>query len=461
MVSKISIGGVQFGQDYGIANTRGQVPQSEVFAILNYAQSAGIEYLDTAFAYGESESVIGEYLGEYPNRFKIVSKLPPLEQYGPGKVEEFFMQSLQRLRIKQLQGYLLHRFKDILISGDLWNDLICMKKSRRVEKIGFSLYSPDELSFLLDKKIDFDMVQVPYSVFDRRFEKYFDLLNKKGIEIHARSVFLQGLAFLEADGLPAPLKMARPQLENLRQIAGDQKISVGALCLNFVLANRHIDKIIIGVDSLAQLQNNVAGIDSMASVQEVYGQLNSVKIEREEILLPYQWGIVGERIFLRPLSDERISTDYISWMQDQDVLQYLTGRQGGYSEGELKEYVIQMNKSPNNHLFGIFLEKENTHIGNIKIGNIDSLHKFADLGLIIGNKSLWGKGYATEAITLATEHAFNELHLNKLTAGMVVDNIGSHRAFIKAGYREVGRLKKHVLFKGRYTDTILVEKCRG
>lgn len=170
--------------------------------------------------------------------------------------------------------------------------------------------------------------------------------------------------------------------------------------------------------------------------------------------------IVGERIFLEPLNDERISSDYIRWMQDQDILQYLTGRQGEYSEGELKDYVAQMNKSPHDHLFGIFLKKESTHIGNIKIGNIDFLHKFADLGLIIGNKSLWGKGYATEAITLATQYAFNGLNMNKLTAGMIVDNVGSYKAFLKAGYREVGRLTRHVLFEGRYTNTILVEKCR-
>src|SRR3989338_6070106 len=142
--------------------------------------------------------------------------------------------------------------------------------------------------------------------------------------------------------------------------------------------------------------------------------------------------IVGERIFLELLSDERISPDYMSWMRDQEVLQYLTGRQGGYSKEELKEYVARMNKSPHNHLFGIFLKKENTHIGNIKIGNIDSLHKFGDLGLIIGNKGLWGKGYAAEAITLVSQYAFNELHLNKLTAGMVVENVGSYKAFIKA-----------------------------
>lgn len=291
MISKISLGTAQFGQDYGIANTTGKVAGPQVFEILDYARSVGIQGIDTALAYGDSESVLGAYLRENPNSFKIVSKLSSLEPSGLGKVEEFLEQSLKRLDVKQLYGYLLHRFNDIVINGGLWNDVVRLKEKGRVQKIGFSLYSPDELVFLLDKEIDFDMIQIPYSIFDRRFEKYFDLLNKKGIEIHARSVFLQGLAFLDLENLPASLQRARPPLERLRQIVGNRKISVEAICLNFVLFNSHIDQVIIGVDSLAQLKNNVASIDSIASVAEVYGQLSGIKIDCDDILLPYKWAI--------------------------------------------------------------------------------------------------------------------------------------------------------------------------
>lgn len=291
MISKISIGTVQFGQDYGIANARGKVSKNETAEILDYAKSVGIHCLDTAFAYGVSEFVIGEYLRGNPSGFKIVSKLPPLEQYKPGKVEEFLEQSLQRMGIKRLYGYLLHRFNDILINGHIWDDLVRFKKNGKIEKIGFSLYSPDELVFLLSMGINFDMIQVPYSVFDRRFEKYFDLLNKKEIEIQVRSIFLQGLVFLSPDNLPVSLQAAKPQLEKLQEIAEDRKIPVEALCLDFVLLNPHIDKVVIGVDSLSQLKNNVASVDFVDSFQEVYGQLSRVKIEREDILLPYKWGL--------------------------------------------------------------------------------------------------------------------------------------------------------------------------
>src|SRR5260370_22360467 len=110
--------------------------------------------------------------------------------------------------------------------------------------------------------------------------------------------------------------------------------------------------------------------------------------------------IVGERIFLEPLNPENFSSDYASWMQNQEVLRYLTGRTKAYSHQELKDYIIKMNESDANYFFGIFLKRGNLHIGNIKIGSIDPMHQFADIGLLIGNKNEWGKGYATEAISL-------------------------------------------------------------
>jgi len=289
MIAKMSLGTVQFGQDYGIANTRGKVQKSEVFEILDYAHSVGIDCLDTAFAYGESESVIGEYWKEKHDRFKIVSKLPPFDQYKPGKVEEVFEQSLKRLGAQRLYGYLVHQFHDLQINSPLWRDLEGLKKNGRVKKIGVSLYSPDELFFLLEKEIELDIIQVPYSIFDRRFEKHFELLNKKGVEIQVRSVFLQGLAFLGLDDLSSFFQPARPQLENLRRITAEQKIPVEAVCLNFVLSNSYINKVIIGVDSLTHLKNNLASISFMNSFKEIYDQLSGVRIEHEEILLPYKW----------------------------------------------------------------------------------------------------------------------------------------------------------------------------
>lgn len=169
--------------------------------------------------------------------------------------------------------------------------------------------------------------------------------------------------------------------------------------------------------------------------------------------------IQGHSVFLRPLVEEDVGEDYLEWMREPLVTQYLESRDQTQTLDTLRTFVRNMNASPRDHLFGIFLVQSGEHIGNIKIGSVREPHRSADLGLIIGRRSAWGKGYGTEAIALATRHAFEQLGLNKLWAGMYAENLGSYHAFIKAGYREVGRFRRHILFKGRYIDSILVEKC--
>lgn len=289
MISRLALGTAQFGEDYGIANSTGQVSKEQAIEILNYAKSKGICYLDTASSYGASESVIGGYLKENPSSFKITSKLPPLKQCDSGEIEQCLKQSMERLRVKKLYGYLLHQFGDIKSNSDLWSNLVRLKASGKIEKIGISLYFPDELKFLLDRNIDFDILQVPYSVFDQRFEKYFGILKKKNIVVQVRSVFLQGLVFLGLADLPALFREVMPQLKRLQKLADDQEIPVEALALNFALLNPNIDQVLIGVDSLTQLKNNITSIGLINNVRDVLDQLKEIKIDQEEILMPNKW----------------------------------------------------------------------------------------------------------------------------------------------------------------------------
>ena len=169
---------------------------------------------------------------------------------------------------------------------------------------------------------------------------------------------------------------------------------------------------------------------------------------------------MGENVFLRHLEERDVGETYLAWMCDRETMQYLESRDQTHTLDTLRAFVRAMNESPRDCLLGIFEVRSGEHVGNIKIGSIRMPHRSADLGLIVGNRNSWGKGYGTEAIALATRHAFEELDLNKLWAGMYAENLGSYRAFIKAGYREVGRFQRHILFNGRYIDSILVEKCR-
>lgn len=170
--------------------------------------------------------------------------------------------------------------------------------------------------------------------------------------------------------------------------------------------------------------------------------------------------IHGKGIFLRPLEEKDVGEDYLGWMRDPQVVQYLADATQVHTLESLRTFVRSMSSSARDHLLGIFLAEGGEHIGNIKIGNVREVHRSADLGLIIGRRSAWGKGYGTEAVALATRCAFEQLDLNKLWAGMYAENVGCYRAFTRAGYREVGRFHQHMFFNGQFVDAILVEKCR-
>jgi [ribosomal protein S5]-alanine N-acetyltransferase len=167
-----------------------------------------------------------------------------------------------------------------------------------------------------------------------------------------------------------------------------------------------------------------------------------------------------KRIVIRQLLPGDVGDNYLAWMNDPEVTQFLESRWKPYQRDDLEAFVASIRASGDDFLFGIFLQESGEHIGNIKIGNINRIHRYADLGLVIGAKQFWGQGYATEAIRLATEYAFQELNLNKLVAQIYAPNVGSRKAFENAGYRVVGQYSKHRFYKGRFVDAVLVERCR-
>jgi len=288
MNNKLILGTAQFGMDYGINNTRGKIPQTEVFEILNRALEAKIDVLDTASAYGESEEAIGTFMKKRKRILKIVSKF---YQSNTRKASAIFNSSLEKLGIDKFYGYLVHNFGQYKEDPDIWGVLRELKSSGKVGKIGFSLYSPCELDYLFENKLDIDIVQLPYSVFDHRFESYFTILKEKGIEIHVRSAFLQGLVFMQPDNLPEYLVKAEDYVRSLQSISTDSGISISALCLDFVLVNPCVDRVIIGVDSLKHLNENLANIDSFKKIESVYySKLDKLAISDENLILPYRWG---------------------------------------------------------------------------------------------------------------------------------------------------------------------------
>lgn len=292
LINKICLGTAQFGLDYGIANQRGRIAVGEIDEILTFASQKGIEALDTGRAYGESENILGRLTSKHPYNFRMTTKTPSLNGFeGEGNAKNIIQPSLKALRREKIYGYLVHQFSDYLTHHALWGMLEELKREGIVQKIGFSIYKPEELELLFDRNVPFDIIQFPYSIFDRRFEQYFSLLRKKNIEINVRSVFLQGLAFLNPDTLPEHLVHARDDLKRLIHESKEINVPVHAVCLNFVLLNSDIDIAVIGIDSLEQLKQNIDAVKFLSEVQRIYDDIKAISINDENILLPYNWKV--------------------------------------------------------------------------------------------------------------------------------------------------------------------------
>jgi aryl-alcohol dehydrogenase-like predicted oxidoreductase len=283
---RLCLGTTQFGLDYGISNIHGKIPRNKVMEILNYAQQNNITMIDTASAYGDSESTLGESLREIKRQFKIITKYPSEQVLSPFL---WINTSLQRLRSENIYAYLFHNYSIFQEHPEYVEDMLKIKECGKASKIGFSLYYPSEAEYILQNNVPCDIVQVPYNIFDQRFEKIFPDLKSRDIDIHIRSVFLQGLFFIHPDKLGEHFTGIRHLLHKLSDFATQSKLTISALCLGFVDANKYIDKIIIGVDSLNNLKGNIYNYNKLSDISLDYQQFEYFSIIDENIILPFNW----------------------------------------------------------------------------------------------------------------------------------------------------------------------------
>lgn len=274
--SKIVLGTAQFGLQYGV-NSAGRPGESVVRDILAEALEGGIATLDTSSAYGNAEEILGRCMPA-SKPFRIVSKYPK----GSGPVRDCFDASLARLGVECLYGYLLHHFELFRDKPALWEDFVALKESGRVQKIGFSLYMPEELEFILDAGAPFDLLQVPFNLFDRKFLPYMAELHGRGVEIHVRSTFLQGLFFKDREALPPRLSPLRKYLLQLDDYARESGLGISEIALNHNLQNPFVDGVLMGVDNVAQLRSN------LQSVVDTHIDLE-VEVAEQELLNPVNW----------------------------------------------------------------------------------------------------------------------------------------------------------------------------
>ncbi len=256
-ISKLALGSANFGLDYGVANNSGKISESELSEILLFAQEACIEVVDTAQAYGDSEARIGSLCGDA--HFNFVTKIGAEVANGSSdqNVISRVKQSCIRLNQSRLYAVMLHRPEVLL--GDKGREVIrglrILKEQGIVSKVGVSIYSPEILKSI-SEVFTLDIVQVPFNVFDQQIfsSGWSDKLKSAGVEIHTRSVFLQGVLLMQRSSLPKYFTKYWPaHFDAWYKFLNDNRADPLEVALKFALKQNWIDKIVVGVDSVSHL----------------------------------------------------------------------------------------------------------------------------------------------------------------------------------------------------------------
>ena len=286
---KIALGTVQFGTHYGVANTNGQVNRSEAEKILAYAKNSGVNTIDTAIAYGSSEQCLGE-VGV--DGYQVVSKLPEIpDDHGNLKLwfDRQVHRSLETLGVKKLSGLLLHRPSQLFDPDkkELWDLLLQLKSDGVVEKVGFSIYTPNELDKLWDS-FKPDLVQAPYNVFDRRLDKsgWLQRMSEENVEVHIRSIFLQGLLLMGEGKRPEKFSKWRSLWCQWDDWLSENEIEPVQAAVSFALSDKRISRVVVGVDSLEQFKNIISAANNIGQFPE------SFRITDTRLLNPSEWSLL-------------------------------------------------------------------------------------------------------------------------------------------------------------------------
>lgn len=282
---KLIIGCAQFGMSYGIANTNGQVHGNEVGAILDLANRNGIAALDTAKAYGNSEEVIGNYLKRRPeNSWDVITKISSAEPDIAAQINDSAEKLTRRpstLLAHSAKLYLDRRFQKGLADA---------KDRQIIKKTGVSLYNEDEINRVTQAVPGTDVIQLPMNILDTRLHRRGLLarLRDRGIEVHIRSAFLQGLFYLPDSALKSRFADAAAPLNKLKSIAAKAGLTLAGLSLLWLTSLPEISKVIIGVDNKAQLKAHLETLGKQVD-SAVFQTALSVRYENENILNPSRW----------------------------------------------------------------------------------------------------------------------------------------------------------------------------
>lgn len=287
---KLALGTVQFGLPYGIANSAGQVSLNEVRAILDASSANGIDTIDTAIAYGDSEAFLG-ICGV--GGFNVVTKLPSIPD-GLTDVDSWIHEqvqdSLARLGVHHLYGLLLHRSQQLTgpRGQEVYKALERLKCEGVVQKIGVSIYSPDELDAIVPCRT-IDLVQAPFNLIDSRLHSsgWLKRLYDAGIEIHARSAFLQGLLLMPHHEIPARFSPWASLWDSWHEWLGATSCSAIEVCLSYVQSFPEIARVVVGVETVVQLQQLIDAVHSSC-----HYNFPDIASTDEKLINPSNWALL-------------------------------------------------------------------------------------------------------------------------------------------------------------------------
>ena len=290
--SKLMLGTVQFGLNYGIANTAGKPSYETARDIIQAAYESGVNCLDTAAGYGDSEMVLGRALAELnlKDKMQVISKVPGISQQNiSGRDAERFIvesveNSLARLGVKRLTACLFHVEQDIRYVGILQS----LEKKNLIGGAGISLDTNHYCDDVIAAGIKY--VQLPYNVLDRRFDEFFPLAQKSGIAVFTRSVYLQGLMLMPEDKIRESLQEIIPVRRRLACLAAEAGMNMSELCMRFGLSNPAITSVLTGVDNIEQLRQNLQLMGKGPLPAALYQAVKTaVPLLDEKIIRPSLW----------------------------------------------------------------------------------------------------------------------------------------------------------------------------
>ena len=291
LLNKLAIGTVQFGVKYGINEKK--IPAKDIKKILTCLNSISSKIIDTSPLYGISEKILGNYSPK-KNNFQYVTKIPKINSKKIldkqiYEIKQIFFNSLKNLKKKSIYGLLIHSTNDIFKPGGdkLIDLLISLKNNKLVKKIGISVYSKKEISYSL-KKFTPDIIQLPLNLVDQRMikNKYLYKLKRKKIEIHARSLFLQGILTSKRNFFPFKNKMAKKKIIEIKENILKQNITFVNACIYFGLQQKELDKLIIGFSSY---EDFIEVIRSFNNSYKKFTWSKKFQINNEKILNPSNW----------------------------------------------------------------------------------------------------------------------------------------------------------------------------